>query len=52
MELGLTTAVQNKIKDLQLEQSGVSDYRFWWEVNLTKLGTRNALVIVHPADTV
>ncbi|MCR5321311.1 MAG: hypothetical protein K6E48_08930 [Lachnospiraceae bacterium] len=50
MELGITTAVQNKIKDLHLEQSGNSDSRFWWEVNLTKLGTQNALVIVHPSS--
>ena len=50
MELGLTTAVQNKIKDLHLVQAEKSDPRFWWEVNLTKLGTRNALVIVHPSS--
>ncbi len=50
MEIGLTTSVQNKISSLRLEQSQESDYRFWWEVNLTKLGNRNTIVIVHPSS--
>lgn len=50
MEIGLTTSVQNKISSLRLEQSQESDCRFWWEVNLTKIGNRNALVIVHPSS--
>lgn len=50
MELGLTTTVQRKISGLKLEESKESDCRFWWEVNLTKLGNRNTLVIVHPSS--
>lgn len=50
MEIGLTTSVQNKISSLRLEQSKESDCRFWWEVNLTKIGNRNALVIVQPSS--
>ncbi len=50
MEIGLTTSVQNKISSFRLEQSQESDCRFWWEVNLTKIGNRNALVIVHPSS--
>lgn len=50
MEIGLTTSVQKKIKGLKLEQTQEADSRFWWEVNLTKIGNRNALVIVHPSS--
>jgi hypothetical protein len=50
MELGLTTSVQKKISGLKLEESQELDCRFWWEVNLTKIGNRNALVIVHPSS--
>lgn len=50
MEIGLTTSVQKKIKGLKLEQTQEADSRFWWEVNLTKIGNRNTLVIVHPSS--
>jgi hypothetical protein len=50
MEYGLTTNVQKKIKGLSLAKSQVEDYRFWWEVNLTKVENRNVLVIVHPSS--
>lgn len=50
MEYGLTVNVQNKIKDLKLEKSENPDYRFCWEINLTKVENRNVLVIVHPTS--
>ncbi|MCR5518129.1 MAG: hypothetical protein K6F17_06110 [Lachnospiraceae bacterium] len=50
MEYGLTTNVQKKIKELELSKSQTDDYRFWWEVNLTKVENRNVLIIVHPSS--
>lgn len=50
MEYGLTLTTQKKIKNLSLAKPQQEDSRFWWEVNLTKVENRNALVIVHPSS--